>query len=81
MPAIEPSGSVAENRKSKKDIVNRAICPYNAHRHHNSLALEQVFMEAVGSSPRRFRLLQAIVSFLPYYGKAFPSLSEPQIML
>jgi len=43
MPAIEPSGSVAENWNSKKGIVNRAICPYNAHGHHNSWALEQVF--------------------------------------
>ena len=80
MSAVEPSGSVAGN--CKKGIVNRAVCPYNAHGHHNSWALEQVFMEAAGSHPSGFvfagnrtifaTLRQKLKSFQDKFKKSLP---------
>ena len=76
MPAIEPSGSVAENWNCKKGIVNRAVCPYNARRHHNSWALEQVFMEAAGSHPGGFVFVGNRTTFAALR-QSLPSFSEP----
>ena len=77
MSAIEPSGSVAKNWNCKKDVVNRAICSYNAHRHRNSWALEQVFMGTVGSSPRRFRLCRQSYHFYRFTAKYGVGHSSP----
>ena len=71
MSAIEPSGSVAKNWNCKKDVVNRAICSYNAHRHRKLLGAgagvygnRRVITPTVSS-------LQAILPFLPLYGKVW----------